>query len=352
MLRLLCERSPAGARRRRRLCAYGGFAILVGGFLMTGGLGGVVKLVVAAAALGWTAAAGVAALPRVWRATRSSIRSGWIRRARTGCGRASHALVRVSGSSLARTRAGTSRAVRVGFPLVRTGWTRVSDALVRLSGSTVARTRAGTSSAVRVSLPVVRSSAAHVQRVRVPEFVGAFAGDVPKRLAKRREVLSWSRRQLERAPRLASHTTFAAPAPAFRRAHRAREALRRNAEGVQLRRHGSYSEAAAEHRAALEILRALGDQRSVALTLNNLALAVSHDGDDTTAVALFEEAATILSRARRRPGRRTGDGEPRPHAPPSRSQRRGEQRAPAGAAKLEPASNAYHQVEAELRRAS
>ena len=73
-----------------------------------------------------------------------------------------------------------------------------------------------------------------------------------------------------------------------------REALRRNAEGVQLRRHGSYSEAAAEHRAALEILRALGDQRSVALTLNNLALTVSHDGDDTTAVALFEEAATIL----------------------------------------------------------
>lgn len=348
MLWLLCERSPAGARLRRRLCACGGFAILLGGFLIAAGLGGIVKLVVAAAALGLIAAAGAAALPRVWRATRVSMRSGWIRRAGTGCARASRVLVRLSGSSLAWARAGASNAVRVSVPVARTGYGRASDALVRISGSTLARTRTGTSTAVRISIPAVRTTAAQVQRVRLPAFPEALAREVPKRLGGRREVLSWSRRQLERAPRLASRTTYATAAPAFRRARREREALRRNAEGVQLRRQGSYSEAAAEHRAALEILRALGDQRSVALTLNNLALTVSHDGDDTTAVALFEEAATILGEL----GDDQVEGQVMAnlgltHRRHGRSEEANNVLQLA-LTKLTPASTAYHQVEAEL----
>ena len=352
ILWLLCERSPAGARRRRRLCAYGAFATLIGGFFIAVGLGGIVKLVVAAAALGLIAAAGAAALPRVWRATRLSSRSGWIRRARMGCARSGQALVRLSASAFGRARTGTRRAVRVSLPVVRTGCGRARHILIRLSGATVARTRAGTSSAVRASVPVVRNTAAHVQRVRLPAFPEALAREVPKRLGGRREVLSWSRRQLERAPRLASRATYAAAAPALRWTHPEREALRRNAEGVQLRRRGAYSEAAAEHRAALEILRALGDQRSVALTLNNLALTVSHDGDDTTAVALFEEAATILGEL----GDDQVEGQVMAnlgltHRRHGRSEEANNVLQLA-LTKLTPASTAYHQVEAELRRAS
>jgi tetratricopeptide (TPR) repeat protein len=121
---------------------------------------------------------------------------------------------------------------------------------------------------------------------------------------------------------------------------------------VQLRRRGAYSEAAAEHRAALEILRALGDQRSVALTLNNLALTVSHDGDDSTAVALFEEAATILGEL----GDDQVEGQVMAnlgltHRRHGRSEEANNVLQLA-LTKLTPASTAYHQVEAELRRAS
>jgi tetratricopeptide (TPR) repeat protein len=72
-----------------------------------------------------------------------------------------------------------------------------------------------------------------------------------------------------------------------------RDAVHANAAGSQLRRAGSYEEAAAQHRAALELYRALGDRRAEALTLNNLALALDRSGD-SAAIELFEESATIL----------------------------------------------------------
>ena len=130
------------------------------------------------------------------------------------------------------------------------------------------------------------------------------------------------------------------------------EAIRLNATGTQQRRSGRYHEAVECHRQALEILRALGDRRGVALTQSNLALAVSHTGDDVWAVGLFEEAAATL--------RELGDEEHearimanlgvthRRHGRPEE----GDNVLELALSKLSPASSAYQAIEAELRRAS
>jgi tetratricopeptide (TPR) repeat protein len=131
-----------------------------------------------------------------------------------------------------------------------------------------------------------------------------------------------------------------------------REAIRLNAAGTQQRRSGRYDEAVEYHRRALEILRALGDRRGVALTQSNLALALSHAGDDVWAVGLFEEAAATLGEL--------GDEEHeaqimanlgithRRHGRPEE----GENVLELALSKLSPASSAYQAIEAELRRAS
>jgi tetratricopeptide (TPR) repeat protein len=130
------------------------------------------------------------------------------------------------------------------------------------------------------------------------------------------------------------------------------EALRLNTAGVRLRRDGSTTEAAAHHRAALTILRELGDDRSVALTLNNLALALSRDGDDAVAVGLFQRAAAILAEL----GDVQHEGEVIANLGLAhRRHGRGEEAdnvLQLALRKLAPASNAYRTVEAELRRAS
>jgi tetratricopeptide (TPR) repeat protein len=150
----------------------------------------------------------------------------------------------------------------------------------------------------------------------------------------------------------------AARATAIRFAPRAarldpkREAIRLNATGTQHRRSGRYDEAVECHRQALEILRALGDRRDVALTQSNLALALSHAGDDDWAIGLFEEAAATLGElgdeeheaqimanlgvTHRRHGRRE----------------EGDNVLELALSKLNPASSAYQAIEAELRRAS
>src|SRR5262249_18070014 len=81
----------------------------------------------------------------------------------------------------------------------------------------------------------------------------------------------------------------AAPKPIDRQ----REALQLNAAGTKLRREGSYDDAAEQHRQALSLFHDLGDQHAEALTLNNLALALDHAGDEA-ALELFERAATTL----------------------------------------------------------
>jgi tetratricopeptide (TPR) repeat protein len=141
-----------------------------------------------------------------------------------------------------------------------------------------------------------------------------------------------------------------APRPA--RAEPQREALRLNAEGTQHRRHGRYDAAVDCHRRALEILRDLGDRRTVALTQSNLALALSHAGDDESAIELFEEAAAAL--------RDLGDSEHEAQVMANlglvhrRHGRReeGDNVLELALSKLSPESSAYHTIEAELRRAS
>jgi tetratricopeptide (TPR) repeat protein len=70
-----------------------------------------------------------------------------------------------------------------------------------------------------------------------------------------------------------------------------REALRLNSAGTRQRRNGAPAAAIELHTRALELLRETHDLRAVALTQNNLALALSHVGDDRAATALFEQAA-------------------------------------------------------------
>jgi tetratricopeptide (TPR) repeat protein len=130
------------------------------------------------------------------------------------------------------------------------------------------------------------------------------------------------------------------------------EASRLNATGTQHRRSARYDEAVECHRQALELLRSLGDRRGVALTQSNLALALSHAGDDEWAIGLFEEAAATLGElgdeeheaqimanlgvTHRRHGRRE----------------EGDNVLELALSKLSPASSAYQAIESELRRAS
>lgn len=73
-----------------------------------------------------------------------------------------------------------------------------------------------------------------------------------------------------------------------------REALRLNAAGTQRRRDGAPDEAVRLHSEALEILRGAEDPHATALVQNNLALALSHVGDDRRATTLFEQAAATV----------------------------------------------------------
>jgi tetratricopeptide (TPR) repeat protein len=141
-------------------------------------------------------------------------------------------------------------------------------------------------------------------------------------------------------------------APRAARVAPTHQATHLNATGTQLRRSGRYEEAVACHRQALEILRALGDRRGAALTQSNLALALSHAGDDNWAVGLFEEAAATLGElgdeereaqimanlgiTHRRHGRRE----------------EGDNALELALAKLSPTSSAYQSIMSELRRAS
>ena len=72
------------------------------------------------------------------------------------------------------------------------------------------------------------------------------------------------------------------------------EALRLNVAGAQQRRNGAHAQAIELHRRALEILTETNDLHAVALTQNNLALAMSHAGDDPAATSLFEQAAATV----------------------------------------------------------
>jgi tetratricopeptide (TPR) repeat protein len=134
---------------------------------------------------------------------------------------------------------------------------------------------------------------------------------------------------------------------------RHRQARRLNELGAELRREGDHERAAEQHRAALAIVRELGDRRAEALTLNNLALALVHtEGGVASAVQYFEHARVVL--------RELGDEEYEGQvianlASVRRRQGRDEDAESllnAALDKLPPESSAYRQVERQLRRAS
>jgi tetratricopeptide (TPR) repeat protein len=138
--------------------------------------------------------------------------------------------------------------------------------------------------------------------------------------------------------------------PTRTRVDRRREALRANVAGAQLRRDGAYGDAAERHRVALALFRELGDRRSEAMTLNDLALALDRAGDPA-AIDLFEESATILGEL----GEQQQEGKVIANlALAFRRRGREEQSAEVleiALGKLNPESQAYRQVEG-LRRAS
>jgi tetratricopeptide (TPR) repeat protein len=131
-----------------------------------------------------------------------------------------------------------------------------------------------------------------------------------------------------------------------------RQARRLNKLGAQLRRDGEYEQAVEQHRAALEIVRELGDRRAEALTLNNLALALVHTGGVAVAVQDFERSLLLL--------RELGDEELEGQVIANlgivrRRQGRDEDAESLlneALDKLPPESSAYRQVEEQLRRAS
>jgi tetratricopeptide (TPR) repeat protein len=129
------------------------------------------------------------------------------------------------------------------------------------------------------------------------------------------------------------------------------QALRLNELGAQLRREGNHELAAEQHRAALAIVRDLGDRQAEALTLNNLALALSHTGVPT-ALQHFEQSLVVL--------RELGDEEHEGQVIANlgfvhRRQGRSEEAQTLlheALDKLPPGSSAYRHVEEQLRRAS
>jgi tetratricopeptide (TPR) repeat protein len=132
-----------------------------------------------------------------------------------------------------------------------------------------------------------------------------------------------------------------------------RRARRLNKLGVQLRREREYEHAVDQHRAALAIVRELGDERAEALTLNNLALALVHTaGGVVAATEHFQQARELLHEL--------GDDELEGQvianlASVRRRQGRDEDATTllsAALDKLPPESPAYRQVEEQLRRAS
>jgi tetratricopeptide (TPR) repeat protein len=132
-----------------------------------------------------------------------------------------------------------------------------------------------------------------------------------------------------------------------------RKARRLNTLGAQFRREGAYEQAAEQHRAALAIVRELGDKQAEAMTLNNLALALVHtDGGVPSAMEGFEQALSLLRGLRDE----VHEGQVIANIASVRRRQGRDEDADdllnAALDKLPPGSEAYRQVEEQLRRAS
>jgi tetratricopeptide (TPR) repeat protein len=303
----LASRTAEGDRLRQRAAAGAALAVLVSGLLAALGL---VTVVVVSWLLVCTLAA-IAAATVALGSRRPNLRAqvvAWLPRARS------------QGHSL---RAGAVRLSRSAG-----GGLRVGAGHAWLLGTAAARR-------VRARGPAVTGRSADAGL-----HAGKWITSTGRAGTTRARVLT------ERVKREASLRGANDPSA------RMREALQLNAEGTRRRRRESYEEAVDLHEKALAILREVGDQRAIALTLNNLALAVSHVDGDRTAIGLFEEAASILHEL----GDEEHEG--RVIANLGLTHRRHGRREQSdnvlqlALTKLTPTSPEYQTVEAELRRAS
>jgi hypothetical protein len=312
----VCDRSRAGIRLRRRIAATAGMGLFAGGFLFAIGYGAIVLSVLAAALIVIVMVVFAAAWPR---------------------------LQRVLGPGLRRLRRGIFTTVAALPPRCRQTWSRAKPRMRRVHEVSV--DTAATVS--RRAVAFTRRGAAALP----PLSRQTWSAAEPRVRSAYRSCVRTGASAHRWATQTAQGTT-AWIALRARHSDPRREALRLNAAGTRYRRDGLYDHAVDCHRRALEIFRALDDRRAVALTQSNLALALSHAGDDNWAIGLFEEAAATLRElgdeeheaqiianlglAHRRHGRRE----------------QGDNVLELALSKLPPASSEYHAIEAELRRAS
>ena len=264
----------------------------------------------------------------------------------SGSGSAALRRAQSTGTSLAAaTSRGTSRVARSGsnavvvtrqsarahLPELRSGYARAQSAAGRHVVAATTQTQRH-----------ARAATAHLPQMR--SGYGRLQAAAARQLAAAKTQAQSHMRAATAA--LHAREPWATPPPVARD----KEALRANAAGVQLRRDGAYAEAAEQHREALAIFRELGDRRSEALTLNNLALALDRAGDPA-ALDLFEESATILGDL----GEKQQEGEVIANLALAFRRRGSEERSAEvlelALEKLNPESQAYRKVE-ELRRAS
>jgi len=311
--------SPSGARLRRRVAAIGAMVVFLLALLAAVGFIRIALIVVAVAGVG----AVLALLLLVLGGSKDRLGesgSAALRRTRS-----------IGASFAGATARGTSRLARSGsnavvvtrqsatarLPELRNGYSRAQSAAGRHVAAATSQTHHGFG---RLQAAAGRQLAA--ARTQAQSHVRAATAVVQAR------------------------EPWATPMPAARD----KEALRANASGAQLRRDGAYAEAAEQHRAALAIFRELGDRRSEALTLNNLALALDRAGDPG-ALDLFEESAGILADL----GEKQQEGEVIANLALAFRRRGSEERSAEvlelALEKLNPESQAYRKVE-ELRRAS
>jgi tetratricopeptide (TPR) repeat protein len=240
---LLRESSDAGRRARRRLVATGGLTLLLSGLLTAIGLAIVVIAVVGLVLIALAVSATASAFPTYWPRARARARAASVR------------LRKLVTLALVQTRHGGRAARRA---------VTIALATLRVRGGAVAR--AG-----------IRDGSRQTRRLTTRARTGAAT-----LRAQARPRVQAGRERIERA-RLETLE------PQLQR-----RALKLNAAGTRHRREGAHEQAAELHRHALRILQRLGDQRAIALTENNLALALSHGGEDEEAIALFEHAAATL----------------------------------------------------------
>ena len=332
--RAVREKSTAGARLRRRIAATAGMALFTASLLVAIGFGAIVLSFLMAALIVIVTIAFAAAWPQL----------------RTALGGGLQRLRRRSLTIAAAVPPLWQQARLHAVPRIR----HVHRSSVRVVATVSRRVAALTKHTVATLSPLLQQTRLQTEpRVRSAYRLCAHTGT-----STRRQACALIGRAVASCSRTAPALVQSAPRTITRIALRARpsdprrHALRLNAAGTQYRRDGLYDQAVECHRHAVEIFRALDDPKAVALTQSNLALALSHAGDDKWAIGLFEEAAATLGElgdeeheaqiianlglAHRRHGRRE----------------EGDNVLELALSKLAPASSEYQAIEAELRRAS